>query len=112
MKVLIRRAKEEREARKVNPCRILEDAPDNGLLVPGLVEVAYRVYRARESVLFGVSKLLDVIPVQRCRYNRFSFAFSNSISHFSLVVSLDWKYVLEISEVLSCVAKVNVLLGE
>ncbi|KAF7123691.1 hypothetical protein RHSIM_Rhsim12G0180800 [Rhododendron simsii] len=67
MKVLIRRAKEEREARKANPCRVLEDAPDNGLLVPELVDVAHRVYRARETVLFGISKLLDVIPLQRCR---------------------------------------------
>ncbi|KAE9453619.1 hypothetical protein C3L33_14499, partial [Rhododendron williamsianum] len=68
MKVLIRRAKEEREARKANPCRVLEDAPDNGLLVPELVDVAHRVYRARETVLFGISKLLDVIPLQRCRH--------------------------------------------
>lgn len=73
MKVLIRRAKEEREARKANPCRVLEDAPDNGLLVPELVDVAHRVYRARETVLFGISKLLDVIPLQRCRY-RSSFS--------------------------------------
>ncbi|XP_057473255.1 APO protein 3, mitochondrial [Actinidia eriantha] len=68
MKVLIRRAKEEREARKAQPCRLLEEPPGNGLLVPELVDVAHRVYRARESVLFGVSKLLDVAPVQRCRY--------------------------------------------
>ncbi|KAL6972967.1 APO protein 3, mitochondrial [Sarracenia purpurea var. burkii] len=68
MKVLIRRAKEEREARKAQPCRMLEEPPDNGLLVPDLVEVAHRVYRARESVLFGISKLLGVIPIQRCRH--------------------------------------------
>ena len=67
MKVLIRRAKEEREARKAQPCRLLEEPPGNGLLVPELVDVAHRVYRARESVLFGVSKLLDVVPVQRFR---------------------------------------------
>ncbi|GMP34316.1 hypothetical protein CsSME_00007232 [Camellia sinensis var. sinensis] len=71
MKVLIRRAKEEREARKAQPCRMLEEPPDNGLLVPQLVELAHRVYRARESVLFGISKLVPVTLVQRCRYNAF-----------------------------------------
>ncbi|CAL8991886.1 unnamed protein product, partial [Prunus brigantina] len=54
MKVLIQRAKEEKEARKAQPCRMLEEPPDNGLL-------------ARQSVLFGLSKLLQVVPVQRCR---------------------------------------------
>uniref|UniRef100_A0A5B7BXR0 APO domain-containing protein n=1 Tax=Davidia involucrata TaxID=16924 RepID=A0A5B7BXR0_DAVIN len=68
MKVMIRRAKEERAARKAQPCRILEEPPDNGLLVPELVDVAHRVYRARESLLLGISKLIHVIPVQRCRY--------------------------------------------
>ncbi|KAF8390745.1 hypothetical protein HHK36_025272 [Tetracentron sinense] len=69
MKVLIRRAKEERAARKAEPCRILEEAPDNGLLVPQLIEVAHRVYRARESLLLGLSKLVHVaVPVKRCRY--------------------------------------------
>ena len=67
MKVLIQRAKEEKEARKAQPCRMLEEPPDNGLLVPELVEVAHQVYRARQSVLFGLSKLLQVVPVQRCR---------------------------------------------
>ncbi|MED6179175.1 hypothetical protein PIB30_114701, partial [Stylosanthes scabra] len=42
MKVLIERAKKEREARKAQPCRVLEEPPDNGLLVPELVEVAQR----------------------------------------------------------------------
>ncbi|PQQ05319.1 APO protein 3 mitochondrial [Prunus yedoensis var. nudiflora] len=68
MKVLIQRAKEEKEARKAQPCRMLEEPPDNGLLVPELVEVAHQVYRARQSVLFGLSKLLQVVPVQRCRF--------------------------------------------
>ncbi|KDP22535.1 hypothetical protein JCGZ_26366 [Jatropha curcas] len=68
MKVLIRRAKQEKEARKVQPCRMLEHPPDNGLLVPELVEVAHRVYRARESLLCGLTKLVNVIPVQRCRF--------------------------------------------
>ncbi|PQQ04633.1 APO protein 3 mitochondrial [Prunus yedoensis var. nudiflora] len=67
MKVLIQRAKEEIEARKAQPCRMLEEPPDNGLLVPKLVEVAHQVYRARQSVLFGLSKLLQVVLVQRCR---------------------------------------------
>ncbi|CAB4293448.1 unnamed protein product [Prunus armeniaca] len=57
MKVLIQRAKEEKEARKAQPCRMLEEPPDNGLLVP-----------ARQSVLFDLSKLLQVVPVQRCRF--------------------------------------------
>ncbi|KAJ7959870.1 APO protein [Quillaja saponaria] len=68
MKVLIQRAKEEREVRKAQPVRMLEEPPDNGLLVPELVEVARRVYQARGSLLFGLSKLVQVIPVQRCRF--------------------------------------------
>ncbi|KAF9594146.1 hypothetical protein IFM89_028400 [Coptis chinensis] len=69
MKFLIRRAKEEREARKSEPCKILENAPENGLLVPELVQVAQQVYRARESLLHGLSKLVDIIiPVKRCRF--------------------------------------------
>ncbi|RYR18899.1 hypothetical protein Ahy_B03g063516 [Arachis hypogaea] len=43
MKVLIERAKKEREARKAQPCRVLEEPPDNGLLVPELVEVAHEL---------------------------------------------------------------------
>ncbi|KAI4367835.1 hypothetical protein MLD38_016460 [Melastoma candidum] len=68
MKELIRRAKGEREARKLNPCRLLEDPPDNGLLVPELVDVAHRVHRYRESLLRDVSQLLRLVPVQRCRF--------------------------------------------
>ncbi|XP_061347189.1 APO protein 3, mitochondrial isoform X1 [Gastrolobium bilobum] len=66
MKVLIERAKKEREARKKDPCRVLEEAPENGLLVPELVEVAHRVYQARRSLLSGLSQLVRVIPVLRC----------------------------------------------
>lgn len=68
MKVLVERAKAEREARKAQPCRVLEEPPENGLLVPELVEVARRVYRARGSLLFGLSQLVRVIPVLRCRF--------------------------------------------
>ncbi|XP_043722396.1 APO protein 3, mitochondrial-like [Telopea speciosissima] len=68
MKVLIRRAKAEREARKAEPCRMLEEAPENGLLVPELVEVAHQVYQARGKLLQGLSKLLDVVPIKRCRF--------------------------------------------
>ncbi|KAI5435069.1 hypothetical protein KIW84_021773 [Lathyrus oleraceus] len=68
MKVLIARAKAEREARKAQPCRVLEDPPDNGLLVPELVEVAHRVYRARGYLLSGLGQLVRVIPVLRCEY--------------------------------------------
>lgn len=67
MKVLIQRAKAERETRKAQPCRMIEKPPDNGLLVPELVEVAHRVYQARQSLLCGLSELVKVIPVQRCR---------------------------------------------
>ncbi|QCE00940.1 APO protein 3, mitochondrial-like [Vigna unguiculata] len=67
MKVLIERAKAERESRKAQPCRVLEEPPANGLLVPELVEVAHRVYQARGSLLFGLSQLVRVIPVLRCR---------------------------------------------
>lgn len=69
MKVLIARAKAEREARKAQPCRVLEEPPDNGLLVPELVEVAHCVYRARRSLLSGLSQLVRVIPVWRCGYS-------------------------------------------
>ncbi|KAK3433683.1 hypothetical protein EUGRSUZ_D00977 [Eucalyptus grandis] len=69
MKELIRRAREEREARKLQPCLMLEKPPENGLLVPELVEVAHRVYRARGSLLKGLSELLKVVPVQRCRWS-------------------------------------------
>ncbi|XAR50391.1 hypothetical protein NMG60_11004702 [Bertholletia excelsa] len=68
MKVLIQRAKEEREARKAQPCQMLETPPENGLLVPELIDVAHQVYRARQLLLLGISKLVNVIPVQRCRY--------------------------------------------
>lgn len=68
MKILIRRAKQEREARKAQPCKLLEESPENGLLVPELVGVAHQVYRARESILLGLSKLVKVIPVLRCRH--------------------------------------------
>ncbi|XP_024027453.1 APO protein 3, mitochondrial isoform X2 [Morus notabilis] len=68
MKTLIRRAKEERVARKAQPCRLLEHPPENGLLVPQLVAVAHQVHQARETLLLGVSKLLQVLPLQRCRY--------------------------------------------
>ncbi|CAL8991846.1 unnamed protein product, partial [Prunus brigantina] len=54
MKFLIQRAKEEKEARKAQPCRMLEEPPDKGFV-------------ARQLVLFGLSKLLQVVPVQRCR---------------------------------------------
>ncbi|XP_057516595.1 APO protein 3, mitochondrial [Amaranthus tricolor] len=67
MNILIKRAKEERELMKLNPCRVLEHPPDNGLLVPELVEVARKVYWARESLLKGISKLLTIVPVLRCR---------------------------------------------
>ncbi|KAF5743648.1 APO protein 3 mitochondrial [Tripterygium wilfordii] len=68
MKELIRRAKKEKEARKAQPVRMLEEPPENGLLVPELVEVAHRVYWARQSLISGLFKLVKVIPVQRCRF--------------------------------------------
>jgi hypothetical protein len=68
MKILIARAKAEKEARKAQPCRVLEEPPENGLLVPELVEVAHRVYRARGYLLSGLSQLVRVIPVLRCEY--------------------------------------------
>lgn len=74
MKTLIRRAKEERAARKAQPCRLLEHPPENGLLVPQLVAVAHQVHQARESLLLGVSKLLQVLPLQRCTAMRFMLA--------------------------------------
>ncbi|GAB4840817.1 APO protein 3, mitochondrial [Ancistrocladus abbreviatus] len=68
MTVLMKRAKEEKELRKVNPCRMLEHRPDNGLLVPELVDMAHRVYQARESLLSGIAKLIQFMPVLRCRF--------------------------------------------
>ncbi|KAG8058986.1 hypothetical protein GUJ93_ZPchr0002g26552 [Zizania palustris] len=71
MRVLIRRAKEERLARRENPCRVLEHSPDNGLLVPHLVAVAHQVHGAWESLLRGLTRLVEgdaAIPVRRCRF--------------------------------------------
>ncbi|KAI3520062.1 hypothetical protein L1887_09283 [Cichorium endivia] len=68
MKILVQRAKKEKEARKAQPCKLLETPPENGLLVPELVDVAHQVYQARESILLGLSKLVNSIPVLRCRY--------------------------------------------
>ncbi|KAF0932150.1 hypothetical protein E2562_008681 [Oryza meyeriana var. granulata] len=71
MKVLIRRAKEERRARLENPCRVLEHPPENGLLVPHLVGVAHQVHGAWESLLRGLTRLIEGdagIPVRRCRF--------------------------------------------
>ena len=80
MKLLIQRAKKDREARKAEPCRLLQDPPDNGLLVPELVHVAHQVYWSRQSLLSGLSKLVLAVPVQRCRfhlllYTPFQFVF-------------------------------------
>ncbi|KAL5813241.1 hypothetical protein ACOSQ3_028191 [Xanthoceras sorbifolium] len=68
MKMLIRRAKEDREARKAEPVKLLQHPPENGLLLPQLVHVAHQVYRAHHSLLSGLSQLLRFIPVQRCRF--------------------------------------------
>ncbi|KAG2278347.1 hypothetical protein Bca4012_041331 [Brassica carinata] len=69
MKELIRRAKEEKELRKSQPCRVLEDPPDNGLLVPELVHVARRVHRCRASLLSGLSAIIHHhVSVHRCRF--------------------------------------------
>ncbi|AED97538.1 APO protein 3 [Arabidopsis thaliana] len=67
MKELIRRAKEEKQLRKLQPCRVLEDPPDNGLLVPELVDVAHCVHRCRNMLLSGLSKIIHHVPVHRCR---------------------------------------------
>lgn len=82
MKILIRRAKEEKEIRKARPCRVLEKPPNNGLLVPELIGVAHQVYQARQSLLFGLRKLINVIPVQRCRYYALIFALIFSMGSF------------------------------
>ncbi|KAL1203833.1 APO protein 3 [Cardamine amara subsp. amara] len=69
MKELIRRAKEEKQLRKSQPCRVLEDPPDNGLLVPELVHVAHSVHRCRNSLLSGLSKIIHHhVSVHRCRF--------------------------------------------
>ncbi|XP_040376930.1 APO protein 3, mitochondrial [Oryza brachyantha] len=72
MKVLIRRAKEERRARRENPCRVLEQPPENGLLVPHFVGVAHQVHGAWESLLRGLTRLVEggdaAVPVRRCRF--------------------------------------------
>lgn len=71
MRVLIQRAKEEKRARQENPCRFLEHAPENGLLVPDLIDIAHQVYNARESLLHGLSELVNgdaAIPVKKCRF--------------------------------------------
>lgn len=67
MKILIQRAKEKRVARKAQPCRMLEHPPDNGLLVPDLVHVAHDVYLAWKLLRSGILRLVEAIPIQRCR---------------------------------------------
>lgn len=71
IKELIRRAKKEKKARMDDPCRVLQHPPDNGLLVPELIDVAHQVYHAHNFLQFGLSKLVDgvsAIPVQKCRF--------------------------------------------
>lgn len=69
MKELIRRAKEEKALRRSQPCRLLEDPPDNGLLVPELVHVAHGVHRSRASLLSGLSRIVHRhVSVHRCRF--------------------------------------------
>ena len=72
VKVLIRRAKAEKKERQENPCRILQDPPDNGLVVPELVPVAVRVFSAWRNFLRGFSRVLSNPcfhgSVLRCRY--------------------------------------------
>ncbi|KAI0495355.1 hypothetical protein KFK09_025505 [Dendrobium nobile] len=71
MKELIRRAKEKKKARQENPCQILEHAPENGLLVPELIEAAHQVHLDRSSLVHGLSKLVEgdpAIPIHRCRF--------------------------------------------
>lgn len=75
MKILIQRAKVEKEARKAQPCRMLEERPDIGLLIPELVNVAHQVYQSREILLSGLSKLVKTIPVQRCRYGIIVYSY-------------------------------------
>lgn len=76
MKILIQRAKEKRVARKAQPCRMLEHPPDNGLLVPDLVHVAHDVYLAWKLLRSGILRLVEAIPIQRCR-----FCFEVHIGH-------------------------------
>jgi len=92
MKVLIARAKTEREVRKAQPCRVLEEAPENGLLVPELVEVARRVYQTRGFLLSGLKQLVRVIPVLRCEY-----AFSLFYVNIFIVLHLNFEVENEVS---------------
>lgn len=85
MKELIRRAKEEKQLRQSQPCRVLEDPPDNGLLVPELVDVAHRVHRCRASLLSGLSKIIHHISVHRCRFPSSAY---DSYCLFKLEISL------------------------
>lgn len=71
MKLLIRKAKEEKQARQENPCLMLERAPESGLLVPELIDTAHQVNRDRITLLHGLSKLIHgdpAIPIHRCRF--------------------------------------------
>lgn len=95
MKVLIQRAKEERVARKAQPCRMVEYPPDNGLLVPDLVHVAQSVYLAWKMLHFGISRLLKAVPIQRCRclfYNLYLFFYV-----FLFIFSLSFRCFLSLA---------------
>lgn len=67
LKVLIRRAKEEKTLNREAEQRVLHP-PENGLLVPELIKVSHEVYQASITVRLGVSKLLKVLSVHTCRY--------------------------------------------
>lgn len=67
MKVLIRRAKEEKTLNREVDQRVLYP-PENGLLVPELIKVSHEVYKAFITVRHGVSKLLSTLTVHTCRF--------------------------------------------
>jgi hypothetical protein len=62
MKVLIQRVKA--EVRKLNSCGTLE-SHDNGLLIPELVPIAHRVYKAKTNLLNSLSKMVNAGFVQK-----------------------------------------------
>eukprot|EP01018_Ginkgo_biloba_P037022 Gb_19099 [translate_table: standard] len=67
---LLVRATKANEGKKLNRAlkQSVLDPPENGLLVPELIQVSQEVYQARTTLLRGVTKLFNVFSVHTCRF--------------------------------------------
>lgn len=63
---LRRAARERMKSRKGQPKRAAPP-PKNGLLVQGMIPLAYVVLNARTTLINNLKRLLKVVPVQACK---------------------------------------------